>query len=102
MTSVKVHHAPGGASSFQLGGGYEPEQAVSAVPKPDKTQEEIDEERRLQEEEERRLAEESAVAAAASQQTDEAQGGGGSVPNADTHTSVKMHHPPGGASSITF
>ena len=31
-TSVKVHHQPGGASSFSLGGGYGEDKPKAAVP----------------------------------------------------------------------
>ena len=32
VTSVKVHHQPGGASSFSLGGGYGEDKPKAAVP----------------------------------------------------------------------
>ena len=109
-TSVKVHHAPGGASSFSLGGGYgddnPPARRQQAVPQP--------------EEDKQQMHAQAAAAQSTNNQQAAAAGsaGGGAVPGsapmqgvAETFdvfgnkvggTSVRVHAPPGGKSSITF
>ena len=119
-TSVRVHHQPGGASSFSLGGNYYGEDnnqqqnnrqnaAGGAVQKPFGTQdeEEKDEEQKQQQQN----------AAAAGGGANSASAGQGAVPgnnsgnvaeafdvfgNKVSGTSVRVRAPPGGASSITF
>ena len=86
-TSVKVHHAPGGASSFSLGGGYEPEK-----------KEEENKEAVLKLAEERAEQEKAAEEALKIKEAQESH----ATPASDTHTSVKINAPPGGASSFTF
>jgi len=86
-TSVKVHAPPGGATSISIAGGYEVEPKVEENKK---TEEELEEERK---------AAEAAMAAAA---TPAVAGSSGEAPANDQHTSVKVHAPPGGASSISF
>ena len=116
-TSVKVHHQPGGASSFQIGGNYYGEDdkkttgAAATVPvvAADATEENKDEENKD--------AEAQAVPAEAQAAGSGAAGSGaatGAVRGTDAlpvsdafgnkvnGTSIRVRAPPGGASSITF
>ena len=87
MTSVKVHHAPGGGSSIQLGGGYGGEEAPAAKPA---------------EEQKEGEGEEGDVPAAGGSAVVNDERSGEKLFGSETHTSVKVRAPPGGASSITF
>ena len=115
-TSVKVHHAPGGASSFSLGGGYGGEGSVldgkknqggavagAAAPANNSEEKKVDE-----------VADNQGAASAAAADagtgavggTRRVQEGTASVTDAFGNkvsgTSVKVHAPPGGYSSIQF
>lgn len=85
-----MHAPPGGATSISIAGGYEAEPKVEENKK---TEEELEEERKKAE---------AAMAAAAESTTPADSGSSGEAPAQDAHTSVKVHAPPGGASSISF
>ena len=110
VTSVKVHHRPGGASSIQLGGGYggegsvldakkATEPATGAAPVTDAAEEE-------KKEEEQQAAPAAAAGVGAVPEQRTVAPGTASVTDAFGNkvsgTSIKVRAPPGGASSITF
>lgn len=98
VTSVKVHHGPGGATSIQLGGGYGGDANDQFGDRKRKNPDQEEEEKKRQEEEAAKLASTGAgqrVGAAAQPQQFDVLG------NPIT-TSVKVANPPGGKSSITF
>ena len=118
VTSVKVHHGPGGASSFSLGGGYGGEGSVldkkpagGAVGAAAATGSAAD-----LEEEKKDDAQQATGAQAAAASTGDTGGVVGDVRrvaegtstvtdafgNKVSGTSVRVRAPPGGASSITF
>ena len=76
MTSVKVHAGPGGKTSIDLFGGYGKDKEDE--PKPVVATVVVDEEKK-----------EDGIPA-------------GKPKDADTHTSIKVRQPPGGASSFSF
>ena len=86
-TSVKVHHAPGGNSTFSLG-WEEPQPARRAEPAISEEEKRRQEE---EEEEERKRKEQEAARRAQEESKQNA-----------VQTSVKVRNPPGGQSSITF
>ena len=93
FTSVRTHHAPGGTSSISLGWDSEEPKA----PQRNQPQEELkaedapqaaEEEKEKEEEEEEEGKKESEIA--------------GQRAGSQAATSVKVHAPPGGHSSISF
>ena len=111
-TSIKVHHRPGGESSFSLGGGYggegsvldkKPAAASAAVGQPAAQEEvKVDAQQEVQAE----SGSTGAAASSAAPATRTIAPGTASVTDAFgnkvTGTSVRVHAPPGGKSSITF
>lgn len=81
QTSVKVHAAPGGKTSIDLFGGYGKDEDVKPTSK-------IGAGVHKEEEKEEDAKKEEGTAAG--------------YKKADSHTSIKVRQPPGGASSITF
>jgi len=117
VTSVKVHHKPGGASNFSLGWGEESDMPKrSGVKKerldPSKMEaagvargkETKEEDQKHEEEESKGEAPASTPAAVPVSQPAAAKpepvNEGGKA--RDVQTSVRVHAPPGGKSSITF
>lgn len=88
-TSVRVHHAPGGQSSFSLGWGQEEAKKPALTP-------EQEEERKKREEDEKKKKEEEELAKKAN----------ADLPAAGSYRSNPTGryggNPPGGKSSITF
>ena len=117
-TSVKVHHQPGGASSFQIGGNYygeddKPKTNAAAATVPvvaaDATEENKDEENKDAEAQAVPAeAEAAGSGAAGSGAATGAVRGTNALPVSDAFgnkvngTSIRVRAPPGGASSITF
>lgn len=113
-TSIKVHHGPGGASSFSLGGGYggegsvldkkRPAAASAAVGQPAETEEVKAEAEQVVQAESGSTG--AAAATSAAPATRQVAPGTASVTDAFGNkvngTSIRVHAPPGGASSITF
>ena len=110
VTSVKVHHGPGGASSFQLGGGYGGEGSVLDSKPKEQNAAAVASAAAVDNDEEKKKDENAAnppaagtgavgdirrVAEGTASVTD-------ALGNKVSGTSVKVHHPPGGKSSITF
>ena len=107
VTSVVVHHQPGGQSSLQLGGGYGDvddrfgdKKNKGAVGQPVAAAEEEKKEQVEGEEEEEKKEETTEVLAAGQKKQQAAVGGAGQPMSGET--SMKVRAPPGGASSITF
>lgn len=89
-TSVRVHHAPGGQSSFSLGWGQEEAKKPQLTP-------EQEEERKRREEEEKKKKEDEEQAKKVTADMPAAGGSSRSNP-----TGRYGGQPPGGKSSITF
>ena len=106
VTSVVVHHQPGGQSSLQLGGGYGDVDdrfgnKKNAVPVAQPAVAEEEKKEQVEGEEEEEKKEETTEVLAAGQKKQQAAVGGAGQPMSG-ETSVKVRAPPGGASSITF
>ena len=110
VTSVRVHHRPGGASSIQLGGGYggegsvldKKDQAAAVVGAAQDADKKEEEEKKDESQQQAKGAAGSGavgdvrrVAEGTSTVTD-------AFGNKVSGTSVRVRAPPGGASSITF
>ncbi len=108
LTSVKVHHQPGGASSFSLGGGYGDDGAADRQRRPGGqakgaaapfgTEE-------IKQQEWQPAAQAQAAAVPGQQNPNQGAGVAATFDvfgNQVKGTSVKVHAPPGGKSSITF
>ena len=107
-TSVKVHHAPGGASSFSLGGGYGGEGSVLDGKK-NQAGGAVGATAAGATEEKKEEAQPTGAAAVPGGQDDgirRVQPGTSETfdvfGNKVSGTSIKVHAPPGGKSSITF
>ena len=101
---MKVHHTPGGGSSLVLGGDQS-EQTAVAEPTPvveDKKEGEGEEETKNEQEAKQGVEEEQSSAAPEVAAVKDNIFSDGAAPSSAPHTSVKVHNPPGGKSSITF
>lgn len=87
-TSVKVHHAPGGKSNFSLGWDEPAKPATQQVQKQEVPKQEV----QKQEVQKQEVAQKPSQPAKLDPAAQPAAG----------KTSVKVHNPPGGKSSITF
>ena len=113
-TSVRVHHQPGGASSFSLGGNYYGEdnaqqQQKKPAASPFATDEEEKKEEDMPAADMPAAGQRPPAAGAQAQAAPQLQNANGQVAetfdvfgNKVGGTSVKVHAPPGGHSSITF
>ena len=111
VTSVKVHHGPGGASSISLGGGYGGEgsvldkraQPTAAVGAAQQDAQKDDEEEKK---DEVKATDSTAAGSGAVGDVRRVAEGTSTVTDAFGNkvsgTSVRVRAPPGGASSITF
>ena len=110
VTSVKVHHGPGGASSLQLGGGYGGEGSVLDSKPKDQNAAAVASAAAADDNEEEKKKDETTDAPAAGAgvvgEVRRVAEGTATVTDAFGNkvsgTSVRVRAPPGGASSITF
>ena len=102
-TSVKVHHTPGGGSSLVLGGDTPAEQKPAEDAKNEQAEGE-DQTEATPEQNQEEAKDQSAAQEPAEQSSGVVPGTGetGDGNAYNPHTSVKVHNPPGGKSSITF
>ena len=110
VTSVKVHHTPGGGSSIQLGGGYggegseldsKPKNAAAASA-PAAADANKDEEEKKDENTDGQAAAGTGAVGEVRRVADGTASVTDAFGNKVSGTSIRVRAPPGGASSITF